>query len=643
MANQRGFDENTSVREIIRRFPATREVFDQYGLMGCGGPEGPTEPLSLFARVHQIPFDALRAQIERAVSGGEEPPVPSVAPSGRPSGIASPVADPRRLSRLFIRSATLAFVTGGCLTGALFLLQISRYGTFEMARLWPGWTAHIQGHGHVQLSGWVTLFIMGIAYFALPRFLVVDLPSTSALKTSYGLMLTGILLRIFYQPFSAERWAANWVFLGAAAEVAAAVIFLRIVLQAVRLSPKKNEPYAQFLQWGAGWLVVSQTILLVHAAAAVVEGRAVILGRPVDEAYLHTMLMGFTGLFIFGVTLRTLPLMLDFRRTASERLQRLVLGAWNLGVLLFAAGQLMRLGGASNGRGLVLAGALVELAAGAAFLIGLNPYQKPQASPKSSGEDVPPAWLWLVRASYVWLAVALVMEAVLASSTIVTGVIPAQPYWGAFRHALTVGWVSMMIFGMAYRMIPVMEGRAPSLAWTAPLVFWLANLGALGRVSLESLAVTHPELIRWMAPTGFVELSAGVFFTLAIWKTIRAPQEIPEKAGEKVEIGPDTVVGKVLDAYPESLKIFVGHGFAALQNPVLRAMAAKMVTISQACRMHGIELEALLRDLTALERSAKEAKTGATPLARTAAGERPLLVQLTSPGARENPALTPRL
>ncbi len=657
MANEKQFNENTSVREIIQKFPATRGVFDQYGLMGCGGPEGPTEPLSLFARVHQISLDTLLTQIGQAVSGGVQPGgssmVSSGGASGRPAGAAisasanvAPAVDARILPRLFVRSATIAFITGGCLTGALFLLEISRYGTFEMAKLWPGWTVHVQGHGHVQLSGWVTLFIMGIAYFALPRFLVVSLPSPSILRTSYGLMITGILLRIFYQPFSAERWAANWVFLGAVAEVAAAALFLRIVLQAVRLSPKRNEPYAQYLKWGAGWLLVSQAILLVHAAAAVVEGNAVILGRPVDEAYLHVTLMGFTGLFIFGVTLRTIPLMLDFRHVAGARLQRLVLAAWNAGVLLFASGQLMRLGGAANGQGAILAGALVELAAGTAFLIGLNPFQKPQASPKESaseaaGEGVPPAWLWLVRAAYVWLAVALVMEAVLAASTILGGSIPAPPYWGAFRHALTVGWVSMMIFGMAYRMIPVMEGRAPAMTWTAPVVFWLANLGAIGRVSLESLGVTHPEVIRWMAPTGFIELSAGVLFTIALWQTVRAPQEDSETE-EELEIGPDTVVGKVLNAYPESLKIFVGHGFAALQNPVMRAMASKMVTISQACRMHGIELDALLRDLTALEPPEKRAKKAGMPAARMAAGERSLLVQLTAPVAGKKLGLTPR-
>ena len=632
-------DANTSVREIMQKFPATRKVFDQYGLLGCGGPEGPTEPVSLFARVHQMDLGQLLEQIHQVVSGEEESVLLAAPGSGalpQPAANAAEgraVEDPLILPHLFIRTASLSFITGGCLAGAIFLVLISYYGTFEMARRWIGWTTHVQMHGHVQLSGWVTLFIMGLAYFALPRFLAVNLPQTSAMRASYWLMLGGILLRIFYQPFSSERWAANWVVWGALAELAAAVLFFRVVLQAARSSAKKNEPYVQFLKWGSGWLLVSQGILLVHAAGALVQGRAVLLSRPVDEAYLHLLLMGFVGLFIMGVTLRTLPLMLDFRRRAGESLQRRVLVAWNLAVALFAGGQLLKLGGGAWGESGVLAGAWLELLTGMAFLIALNPFQKPQAS---QPDGSPAEWLWLVRAAYFWFAVALLMEVVLAAWPVATGAALAPSYWGAFRHALTVGWISMMIFGMAYRMIPVMEGRALALAWTAPVVFWLANLGTLGRVGLQSLGATVPAVIPWMAPTGVVELSAGVFFTVAIWRTMRKSPESLREAAEPLEleiglkIGPDTVVGKVLGAYPDSLDVFIRHGFTAMKNPALRAVASKMVTISQACRMHGIDLVALLRDLDSLANpKGTTLPDKPAPLAKTDS-EKPVLVQLAS-------------
>ena len=40
-----------TVRKVVRKFPATLPVFDRHGLMGCGGSQGPVEPLGWFAQV----------------------------------------------------------------------------------------------------------------------------------------------------------------------------------------------------------------------------------------------------------------------------------------------------------------------------------------------------------------------------------------------------------------------------------------------------------------------------------------------------------------------------------------------------------------------------------------------------------------
>src|ERR1051325_2329471 len=230
-------DADTSVRELLKAFPSTRGVFDQYGLFGCGGSDGPTEPISLFARVHQINLDELLSQLRKAASDGE---TSGALPPSR-QGDPAEAEDPRRWPRIFVRTAALAFVTVGTLTGAIYLSVISYYKTHDIAQFWPGWTAHVQSHGHVQISGWATLFVMGIALFALPRFLATSLPPKSTAGSIYWLMLAGIVLRILYQPFSAERWAANMVVWGAIAEFAAAIIFLRFVLRTVAASAKRSE------------------------------------------------------------------------------------------------------------------------------------------------------------------------------------------------------------------------------------------------------------------------------------------------------------------------------------------------------------------------------------------------------------------
>jgi hypothetical protein len=40
--------------------------------------------------------------------------------------------------------------------------------------------------------------------------------------------------------------------------------------------------------------------------------------------------------------------------------------------------------------------------------------------------------------------------------------------------------------------------------------------------------------------------------------------------------------------------VFVGNGFAPLANPILRRTLARGVSVAQACRMHGVEIEGFL-------------------------------------------------
>jgi hypothetical protein len=65
-------------------------------------------------------------------------------------------------------------------------------------------------------------------------------------------------------------------------------------------------------------------------------------------------------------------------------------------------------------------------------------------------------------------------------------------------------------------------------------------------------------------------------------------------------LGPQTKIAEVLERYPESLQVFLRHGFAPLSNPVLRRTMARAVTLEQACRREGVPLETLLAELRKL-------------------------------------------
>ncbi|MBI5286929.1 MAG: DUF1858 domain-containing protein [Deltaproteobacteria bacterium] len=68
---------------------------------------------------------------------------------------------------------------------------------------------------------------------------------------------------------------------------------------------------------------------------------------------------------------------------------------------------------------------------------------------------------------------------------------------------------------------------------------------------------------------------------------------------DNIKITKDTIIEDVLTKYPETLDVFVGQGhcFGLLANPALRRTLAKLVTIGQACKLHFIDTERLLKEL----------------------------------------------
>ncbi len=63
------------------------------------------------------------------------------------------------------------------------------------------------------------------------------------------------------------------------------------------------------------------------------------------------------------------------------------------------------------------------------------------------------------------------------------------------------------------------------------------------------------------------------------------------------KINKDSVVGDVLDKYPQALEVFLRHGFTPLANAQARQALAGTVTVEQAIKIHPADLVQLLEDL----------------------------------------------
>lgn len=60
----------SNIRAIIKNHPQARKVFERHGLLECGGPQGPREPLGFFAKAHGVDAETLIREVKEVI--GEE-------------------------------------------------------------------------------------------------------------------------------------------------------------------------------------------------------------------------------------------------------------------------------------------------------------------------------------------------------------------------------------------------------------------------------------------------------------------------------------------------------------------------------------------------------------------------------------------
>ena len=122
-----------------------------------------------------------------------------------------------------------------------------------------------------------------------------------------------------------------------------------------------------------------------------------------------------------------------------------------------------------------------------------------------------------IRASLAWFALGITLGLAMA----------AHPPWAVYRpahaHMNVVGFITMMVFGVGYQLLPRLFGHPLKHRWLAVAHFWLANVGLAGMVTGFVLA---PHIGPRSAPvtaTGGLLFAAGAFaFVVNMWRTFNA-------------------------------------------------------------------------------------------------------------------------
>ena len=601
--SKRGITGEMLLPEVIRRFPATRAVFDRYGLRGCGGPEGPRETIAWFARLHGVPLERLLEELN------------AVAEDAAPTG--EIVFRPTRadtIYRPFFLAGLATLFTLGCAWGAVNLWLMGTRQNF--AGVDYSW---ILAHGHAMVFGVVGFFIMGFAYQAFPRFKHTNLWRPTLAFATLPLMAAGIALQAGAHLLAPRGPFLALGLLAGTLQLLAVALFAWVLRQTFRQAARP-EPYDRFVQAALFWFLLAAVANpLVFWLFETAPTRSAFLFRVAtfNIPYRDVQLLGIAVVMILGVSLRFLPHAYALREPTPAWRQFTFWGtngAIAMAILAFLAGML-----SGNSRWLIGQ----EMAALVLLLVALGtPRQYRLFGPIPESER--DRGVKFIRAAYVWFIVAMAMLALvpvynlLIYQPLTGATVPfSHAFFGAYRHALTVGFITMMIVGVSSKVVPTLSGvdvrSAPAL-WPT---FWLLNIGNALRITTEIATDFTAAAFAVMGLSGFIEVAGLTLWGYELMRNMRVGKRLEREAwgratSEPLILGPQTRVAEVLERYPQALDIFLRHGFAPLQNPVLRRTMARVVTLEQACRREGMELDRLLADLQALIESERKARASSS-------------------------------
>ena len=411
-----------------------------------------------------------------------------------------------RLLVFYIVSGLAFMLLPGTFLGVWNLIHISsRHAADSISAPW------IQAHGHAQFFGWIGSFILGIGFYSIP-----------SVRTKFAIS-RGWLCAVMWVTGVALRWVTNvylWQWrvmlpISAVLELSAFLIFFRAVSQheanADEEGKKKLDPWV--------WIVVVGTLgflasLVMNLGASIylsLRGADPAFPFEFDQRFLVMCAWGFLVPFVWGFSTKWLPTFLGLKTTNIELLT-VAVAVNTLGVLTAQFGY-FRL-------------ATVLLLHGVLFAaLALRMFEPARQPAKTKG--VHPSFPYFVRSAYAWLIVAAALGIWAAQTQQAAGI------WGASRHALTVGFIAVMVFSIGQRVLPAFSGMkllfSPRMMFSA---LSLLSIGCILRVSSEILSYQEISTLAWkvLPVSAVLELTGVTLFALNLILTfMRRPAHLQKE------------------------------------------------------------------------------------------------------------------
>jgi hypothetical protein len=418
-----------------------------------------------------------------------------VAGEAEPVRFGRPAPPPPPLYPGFFKTALVFTTLFGTGFGAFNLLVIH----LSLGNMPP---SHQWTHASYQIWGFVFLFIAGTAFQAVPRMLGEGLRLRGPAKAVLPLTIAAQVFVTWgrlpgYVPFAEAGLAA-----GAALQLAAALAFaasLGATLRAARTRPAAATP---FLAAGIlGW-VGAAGLLAASAVEGLLEGDAEAAIRW-NQAVYAAALFGGTLAWIQGMFVKTSPVMLGLPAPGRAPLVgSLALG--QAGMLAIVAGSLRI--GKPGGVAAMDAGLLGVAASVALFTAALNPFRSSQPG---------------VRAAFAGALIFSFLGTIYGVWDLASGA-PALLHDGA-RHAYTVGFVTLLIFALAGRIVPGLTGRELAKPRLHRSGLAMIFAGLLLREAQVLAAVFAQPALMWISGfSGLLAFAGVVHGSVSLWATMKS-------------------------------------------------------------------------------------------------------------------------
>jgi hypothetical protein len=231
-----------------------------------------------------------------------------------------------------------------------------------------------------------------------------------------------------------------------------------------------------------------------------------------DGPLRDIQLLGFATLIIAGVSQRFVPAVYGLGSPAKDR-QTLIFWLINGSLLLDIVSYALVVTTHNPRYAVGLEIAYLMMAAWAVLLVKqLRIFSRPAESDRS---------FKFIRAAYTWLLVGMGMLTFFIVYGVATHQYFAHSYLGAYRHAFTVGFISMMILGVTARVVPILAGVGSKQISSLWGPFILFNVGNIGRVTLQILTDFIPHIaFPLVGFTGFIEVTALAGWGAELWHTM---------------------------------------------------------------------------------------------------------------------------